>query len=330
MRSFNNLRIKNSPDPGLSFLKCPDLCSVLTSDIQFVEPNNPLARVPVLEQNFFGMINENYCLSSGHGREAFLTVFQRKSPQQLDPILYLLHRDTTGLLPRLLFPEVVDVEGKSAILSNHVRGCHYVEIDHSKKAPLTLEAHHSVVQSFIDLHTFFKHTELPDFSSLVTGSLYSDVETKKYLNLNYDQLPRYLQQDFIKRYVQHTVELETDSICHTDFERQNLIHNPNTGQVRSVVDIDAIGRGDINFECAHMLFNFLFLDPSYSTGKRDMYLHHLINSHLNIDLGKVFEYVPIFAAIDLLLFYKEDYSSIEDLAKQYQTGVDKCLQYPLQ
>lgn len=217
-----------------------------------------------------GFLNTTYRVDADFGAFA-LTVFQQKTLDEISARADILLRlRNTPVAPPLLSRKrspVVDLDGLPAWLAPWIEGESFVGQQHHEKFPMSLQQHREVIRVFHLLHD-----ELALLSS-------SGTDLKLFESRTQDAESDFPASEEIQTLIARCREcygsvtnLATSStqIVHRDFERQNLLFKEN--RLVSVVDFDALGKGDVEEEWAHCIFNHACCDPNVTPECLDMYV----------------------------------------------------------
>jgi hypothetical protein len=274
-----------------------------------------------------GKINETWFIDNEH----VLTIFCKRDFSQIQKIAYLSINSGHGLFPKAVEGNnghVSILNDKPCILWNRIHGKHFVGLDESKKAAIPFPAHKNIAESFWKVHK-----GLASYKSLgeSLGSInYAENMNTTQQEINFTNLPDYLQRDFIDEYLHAaSLPLKYPALIHSDMERHNLLHRSN-GEVAGVVDLDSILMGDLFFEYAHFMMNFVLTDPSCEPRLIKIYIAALIDSKMIApdDLALLPLLVRLFAAEDLIFYHKNPRPiNLSLLSNLYQTAIEKIEQY---
>jgi nicotinic acid mononucleotide adenylyltransferase len=276
-----------------------------------------------------GSINQTWFI----GTDFVLTIFQNRTYAEVEAVSKIVERDTSGLLPKAINGNtgpVCVIHGKPAILWHHIHGLHLVEQDHSQKIAVPEAAHSDIAESFWKIHAALNGSFdlIPDLGVMDYQAIMKETQAK----VGIAQLPEYLRRDFVLGYLQTSeLPLKYPALVHTDMERHNLLHD-RQGKVLGVVDVDAIMGGDILYEYAHLMMNFVFTDPAYKTSCVDAYLEELNSAGMvkAEDISLLPAMIRLFAAEDLLYYHQHDQTAKTDLSRLaaiYETAIERADSY---
>jgi Ser/Thr protein kinase RdoA (MazF antagonist) len=267
------------------------------------------------------------------GDDFVLTIFRNRTFEQVELIGAITQQDDSNLLPQPIQSKnglVSEIDGKPAILWKRIHGSHYVGTDHSDKLPLSDIGHQEVASAFWRLHSSLsKHSNEADRLGVMDyGSFMIEAQDK----VKIAALPDFMHRGFVLDYLaSEPLPQKYPALVHTDMERHNILHDT-SGHVTGIVDVDAIMSGDLLFEYAHVMMNYLFTDPDYAPSKADWYIEAMmdagrIQSKDFILLPKV---IRSFAAEDLFYYLHNDVSrktDLERLSQIYEVGVQRMDSY---
>jgi len=123
----------------------------------------------------------------------------------------------------------------------------------------------------------------------------------------------------------------TGDIVHSDFERQNIIL-ASDGKVNGIVDFDALKNGDLLYEFAHALYNFVCCDPEPSNRDIDIYLDSFVKTGIlpTEGLKRIYSLMCRFCVEDLLGFLEIAHRrpfDIQKLMKHYESALSFAHNY---
>lgn len=289
--------------------------------------NTQVSGKPVRNQR--GSINDTWFINNN----LVLTIFKNRTVEQVSLIIEVIQKDSSGLMPKMVYGYqgfVSVIQESPCVLWERISGTHFVAEDHSKKVAISEIAHKDVANVFWRIQKSL--TDCSFVSSKLGKMDYVAVMKDMQSSVNFQDLPIYLQKDFVADYLEaSTLPLKYPALVHTDMERHNILHNT-LGYVVGVVDADAIMLGDILFEYGHYLMNFIFTDPNYSPLYVEYYIKAMLSSGfiLQHDIALLPSALRLFAAEDLLYYHKNDIARKTDLptlAHVYQIALQRVDAY---
>lgn len=231
-----------------------------------------------------GLINTTlHILSSGGKFTA--TFFRSKNNAQVASIAEIMSA-LEGL------PIAKPIRGKNGYVFNindigtivcpFVEGIHTVGEDHTEKTHINSEAHKNIAGLFWKLHRQLRR--LSTLGENLPTSNYASIEDlleriDQYfhtLGLSADCAAKITA--FCERCQEGMTEdskKDEENLVHSDFERQNIFLASN-GKVNGIVDFDALKNGDLLYEFAHALYNFVCCDPEPNNRDIDIYLDSFV------------------------------------------------------
>jgi hypothetical protein len=280
----------------------------ILSDEYGIQPDS------TLRQDQRGMMNDTWFVAG----DFVMTVFRSRPPLSVALIAAVVQNDESRLWPQIIAGKngpVSLIEGKAAIMWQRLSGNHYVGRDHSNKIPIPAAGHASIADSFWRLHASLEKSR--KIGPWLGQMNYIAPAAQGLPDISFAELPSCLHSDYIAEYLRTpTLPLHYPAFVHRDFERQNVLNAPD-GKVVGVVDSDALMMGDLLFEYAHCMMNFVFSDPQYQHGYADLYLKSLEKAGIVSDKDK--ELLPVliraFAAKDLVDYYRYDHPPKTDLSR---------------
>jgi hypothetical protein len=276
-----------------------------------------------------GTVNDTYFI----GKDKALTIFKRRSPEQVAVIVNIANNDPSGLFPRPLRGPggfVSMLAGRPGVLWARIKGVHYVEEDQSKLLPVPTGAHKYIASIFWKVNSYL--AKWTNVSGPLGGFDYEEMRRQAKTDTKFRDLPEYLRRDHVLDYLNDaSVVLKYPALVHTDMERQNLVHRK-SGEVVGVLDLDSVMSGDLLFEFGHYLMNWAFSDPAYKPGNADLYLEAMARSGMiNTDDARLLPMIlRWFAAEDLLFYFRNDKTHKTDLArlsKTYDVALERADAY---
>lgn len=285
--------------------------------------------MPKVRQISNGIINRNYLVDEDY----VLTIFRHRSVSHLTSISNILERNHSGLLPTPIISSlgtaVNTIDNTPSILFNKIQGRHFRQEGTRKKNALpNIESYRSVAKSFWTLHESLSTVPNPNCGVIDYRSL-SHLFNEKSQPL--PRLPVFMQRGFILDFIAtRNVPLMYPSLIHCDMERQNILHDEN-GLVTGVVDVDALLEGDILYEYAHCVMDFVLTDPEYTEKKLDIFMECAEESHLikSQDL----KFLPLLsssfsAKVLMFMFLHEiDTKELEAMVNTYDLGIKRIQAY---
>ena len=108
--------------------------------------------------------------------------------------------------------------------------------------------------------------------------------------------------------------------------------NAPDGKVTGIVDADALIMGDLLFEYAHCMTNFVFSDPQYQPRHADLYIAALKKAKAvdPDDIRLLPDLIRFFAAKDLVDYFRYDHpprTDISRLAEIYDISLERVNRY---
>jgi len=281
---------------------------------QFLFEHYGIVPDSTLRQDQRGMMNDTWFVAG----DFVMTVFRSRPPLSVALVAAVVQNDESGLWPQIVVGKdgpVSMIGGKAAVMWQRLSGNHYVGRDHSNKIPIPASGQASIADSFWQLHASLDKSRkvgpwLGQMNYIAPGALGQP-------DISFAELPVCLHKGYIADYLKTTtLPLHYPALVHRDFERQNVLNAPD-GKVVGVVDSDALMMGDLLFEYAHCMMNFVFSDPQYRPAHADSYLKALEKAGIVSDKDK--ELLPVliraFAAKDLVDYYRYDHPPKTDLSR---------------
>ncbi len=233
---------------------------------------------------------------------------------------------------------VFNLNDTSAIVCPFIEGIHTVGEDHTAKTHIDRETHKDVSELFWKLHQ-----QLRRLSALGENLPTSDDASIEGLRERIDQYFHTLGLSadcrakitaFCERCQEGTTEdskKDEKKLVHSDFERQNILFAPN-GEVNGIVDFDALKNGNLLYEFAHTLYNFVCCDPEPSNLDIDIYLDSFLKAGILPEEGlkRIYFLMCRFCIEDLLGFLEIAHQrpfDIQKLMKHYEGALSFAHNY---
>lgn len=275
-----------------------------------------------------GLINTTLHIFSGDGKYT-ATFFKSKNNAQVASIAEIMSA-LEGL------PIAKPIRGKNgyvfnlndanAIVCPFIEGIHTVGEDHTAKTHIDSETHKNVAELFWKLHRQLRRfstlgENLPTSDDTSTEGLLERVDQYIHtLDLSGDHRTKIVSfcgrcQGRITKYSKK----DARDLIHSDFERQNILLAPD-GKINGIVDFDALKKGDLLYEFAHTLYNFVCCDPEPSNRDIDIYLDSFVKAGiLPVEgLKGIYSLMCRFCIEDLLGFLEIAHKRPFDIRKLVQ------------
>lgn len=222
---------------------------------------------------------------------------------------------------------VFDLHDASVIVCPFIEGIHTVGEDHTAKTHIDSETHKNVAELFWKLHRQLRQLwalgeNLPTSDDISIESLLERID--QYIHaLDFSDDHRTKIASFCKRCQEGITEdskKDNGDLVHSDFERQNILLAPN-GQINGIVDFDALKKGDLLYEFAHTLYNFVCCDPKPSNRDIDIYL----DSFVKAGILPMESFERIYSL--MCRFCVEDLSGFLEIARQRPLNIQKLIEH---
>lgn len=259
-----------------------------------------------------GLINTTLHIISSGGKFT-ATFFRSKNNTQVASIAEIM--SALEGLPiakpiRGLNGYVFNLNNTSAIICPFIEGIHTVGEDHTVKTHIDSEAHKNVAELFWKLHRQLRQhstlgESLPTSDDTSVESLLEHIDQYTYtLDLSGDHRAQIVSFcDSCQEGITKDFKKDARDLVHSDFERQNILLAPD-GKINGIVDFDALKKGDLLYEFAHTLYNFVCCDPEPSNRNIDIYLDSFVKAGMlpTESLEKIYSLMCRFCIEDLLGF----------------------------
>lgn len=222
---------------------------------------------------------------------------------------------------------VFNLNDTNAIVCPFIEGIHAVGEDHTAKTQIDSETHKNVAELFWELHRQLRRLSmlgenLPASDDISIEDLLECVDQYTHtFGLSGDYRTKIIS--FCGRCQEGITEdskKDKGDLVHSDFERQNILLAPN-GQINGIVDFDALKKGDLLYEFAHTLYNFVCCDPEPSNRDIDIYLDSFVRAGiLPVErLKRIYSLMCRFCIEDLLGFL--------EIAHQRPVNLQKLIEH---